>query len=283
MNYFSKSTRPFPPAELEQIRAIAYHLGTAIGNARLFWQLTRRTRELTKANQAKDEFLGVISHELRTPLNVILGYTDIMKQNMAGDLTPQALAMVSKVQGQAQALSTLVESILVTTQIEAGTIKTVVSEVNLAEFLLQLGSLFEPPREKNVRLIWNLPAELPTIWTDRTKLQRVLQNLIDNAIKFTDEGRITVSVHFLEDEEKISFVVEDTGVGIPQRDVAQVFDMFRQGDSSTTRSHDGVGLGLYIVKKFTELLHGTVELTSQPGRGSIFTVKIPRNPQSLTK
>lgn len=283
MNFFSKSTRPFAPAELEQIRAIAYHLGTAIGNARLFWQLTRRTRELTKANQAKDEFLGVISHELRTPLNVILGYTDIMKQNMAGDLTPQALAMVSKVQGQAQALSTLVESILVTTQIEAGTIKAVVSEVNLAEFFLQLGSLFEPPREKNVRLIWNLPAELPTIWTDRTKLQRVLRNLIDNALKFTEEGRITVSVHFLEDDGKISFVVEDTGVGIPQRDAAQVFDMFRQGDSSTTRSHDGVGLGLYIVKKFTELLHGTVELTSQPGEGSIVTVKIPRNPQSLTK
>ncbi len=275
MHFATQNPHPSATHEIEQIRAIAYHLGIAIGNARLFWQLTRRSRELMKANQAKDEFLGVISHELRTPLNVILGYTDVMQQNMAGELTPQGQAIVAKIERQAKTLSTLVESILVTTQIEAGILTVTPTEINVAEFFLHLSSIFDQPRNKNVELSWQLNGEIPSIWTDGTKLQRVLQNLIDNAIKFTDEGCITVSVHPLALEENISFVVEDTGVGIPQRDIPAVFDMFRQGDGTMTRSHEGVGLGLYIIKKFTELLGGRVDLISEPGKGSIFTVHLP--------
>ena len=275
MNCFRKDAHAFAPGEIDQLKAIAYHLSIAVGNARLFWQLTRRTRELVKANQAKDEFLGVISHELRTPLNVILGYTDLITQNLAGDLSSQAQALVSKVAGQARGLSALVESILVTSQIEAGMVKVVSREINLADLFVHLGSIFDRPNSKNLRLIWDLPAALPSISTDGAKLQRVLQNLIDNAIKFTDEGSVTVSARTLEDEGKISFMVRDTGAGISQPDLLRVFDMFTQGDSSTTRSHGGVGLGLYIVKKLTELLRGTVDVISEPGKGSTFTVQIP--------
>jgi len=275
MNFVSKKVHPFSSTELERINAIAYHLGTAIGNARLFWQLTRRTRELVKANKAKDEFMGVISHELRTPLNVILGYTNIMMQNMAGDLTPRLHAIVSKVAGQAKALSTLVENILVTTNIEAGMVEVTASEVKLDEWFIRLRSLYEEPGAKDVQLIWDIPFDLPVILTDGTKLHRILQNLIDNAIKFTDVGRVTVSVRALVDESQVSFIVRDTGVGIAQQDIPRIFDLFSQVDSSSTRTHEGVGLGLHIVKKLVELLHGTIEVESEPARGSTFTVRLP--------
>ncbi len=277
MNFVSKNSYPFKPGEIERIKAIAYHLGIAVGNARLFGQLTRRTRELEKANKAKDEFLGVISHELRTPLNVILGYMDFMKQNSTGDLSPQGQAIVAKVAGQAKVLSSLVESILVTTNIEAGMVELVATELNLAECFIQLRSFYEAAGTKDVKLIWDIPIDLPVIKTDGLKLQRILQNLIDNAIKFTDEGSVTVSARVLADENKVNFTVRDTGVGIARADISRIFDIFTQVDSSTTRSHEGVGLGLYIVRKLSELLNGSVEVQSEPGKGSAFTVAIPLN------
>ncbi|MBI3063268.1 MAG: hypothetical protein HYY83_14965, partial [Deltaproteobacteria bacterium] len=143
---------------------------------------------------------------------------------------------------------------------------------------------------KTLALNWDYPGDLPFIKADSAKLRQVLQNLINNAIKFTDKGSITISTRFLPVSDSpplrfgetgnrvtgvVEFKVADTGVGIPKEMLPVIFDRFRQVDSSETRSFGGVGLGLYIVKKFTELLGGTVEVESEVGKGSTFTVTIP--------
>jgi two-component system, sensor histidine kinase len=122
---------------------------------------------------------------------------------------------------------------------------------------------------------WDYPVDLPILWTDDEKLKAVIQNLINNAIKFTEKGKVTVAVRHLAQTRAIEFKISDTGIGIPKEKVETVFDMFQQVDSSATRKFGGVGLGLYIVRKFTELLGGTVAVESEFERGSTFTVTLP--------
>jgi signal transduction histidine kinase len=122
-------------------------------------------------------------------------------------------------------------------------------------------------------LNWEIPADMPTVNSDGDKLKHILQNLIHNAIKFTEDGSVTVSARCLPDS--IEFAVKDTGVGIEKEMFPVIFDMFRQVDSSQTRSHGGVGVGLFIVKKYVELLNGKIEIESTPGRGTTFTLTIP--------
>jgi two-component system sensor histidine kinase ChiS len=131
------------------------------------------------------------------------------------------------------------------------------------------------PYGKDLKLFWHYPADLPMARTDDEKLKGVLQNLINNAIKFTEQGSVTISGRYIPAANKIEFKVADTGIGIPQEKIQTIFDMFEQVDSSATRKFSGVGLGLYIVKKFTELLGGGVAVESELGKGSAFTVTIP--------
>lgn len=276
MNLLSKNPRSFSAAELQLINATAYHLGIAVGNANLFAQLRHKTQDLEKANQAKDEFLAVMSHELRTPVNVILGYLELMAQGACGDITPQVRANLFKVSGHAKNLLSMIESILIASSLETGGLRPVTSETTVADFFERLRSLYELPPDKAVELAWKFPAEPIGITTDVDKLKRILQNLIDNAIKFTAAGRIEIVAETLPGNDRISFTVRDTGEGIAPEKRGEIFEMFRQLDSSVTRSHGGIGLGLYIVKQLTELLGGQVSLQSELGKGSAFTVTLPR-------
>jgi signal transduction histidine kinase len=130
-------------------------------------------------------------------------------------------------------------------------------------------------KETALSLTWNYPAGPMQITTDVAKLKQILQNLINNAVKFTDQGSVTVSAGTRADGQKVAFKVTDTGIGIPKNMQKTIFEKLYQRDSSNTRLYSGVGLGLYTVKKLTELLRGTVELESDPGKGSTFTVTIP--------
>jgi len=126
-----------------------------------------------------------------------------------------------------------------------------------------------------LRAQWSYSADLPHLFTDQDKLKHVLQNLINNALKFTEEGLITVTARYLADQDQVEPMVTDTGVAIPPADLPLIFDRFRQIDSTRTRSHGGAGLGLHIVKTVTELLNGRILVTSKPGRGSSFTIVLP--------
>ncbi|HWP59038.1 MAG TPA: GAF domain-containing protein [Candidatus Acidoferrales bacterium] len=283
--------RAFSAAECELLQQLANGAAIAIENARLY-------KDLEKSNKVKTEFLGIMSHELRTPLNIIMGYTTMLFEEMLGEIKPEQREALNKVIRQSKQLLAMVESIMEATKIESGSVVVEKQEVGLTNFLEDLRSAYDMPLEKDVKVLWDYPSDLPAVAIDRVKLTHVLQNLIDNAIKFTEQGTVTVCARVLErglgvsssaspvgGEEKqeapvVEFSVADTGVGIAAKDLPVIFDMFRQIDSSDTRLYGGVGLGLYIVKKFTEVLGGTVGVQSEPGKGSVFSVRIPCRPLS---
>lgn len=275
LNLLSREPYEFSESDVQLINSIAYHLGIAAGNASLFSQLKSKTIELERGNKAKSEFLGVMSHELRTPLNVIKGYTELIRRQVLGSITSGQEAALDKIAAQSADLLNMISDVLQVTVIEADTVKIESSEVNLNQFLGRLKSNYDLPFDKKLEIKWDYPSDLPILRMDEDKLKAVLQNLINNAIKFTEAGSISISVQHNRDVGTIEFSIKDTGIGIPQDKLESIFNAFQQADGSTTRRFGGVGLGLYIVKKFTELLRGKVEVKSEFGKGSTFTVSLP--------
>jgi signal transduction histidine kinase len=238
--------------------------------------LARRTLELENANRAKDEFLRVMSHELRTPLSTIMGYTGITKEALLGPINPRQQEALQRALKCSNELMAMINSILEVTRIEGGAISVGSQEIHLGNFLNDLRSNYDLPLDKEIVLLWDYPSDLPVVKTDGRKLKHILQNLINNAIKFTEKGHVTLSARYVLETMRIEFKVADTGIGIPKEKIPVIFEMFRQvEDSSKTRSYGGMGIGLYIVQKFTEMLGGKVEVESEPGKGSVFTVMIP--------
>lgn len=238
-------------------------------------ELEQANRGLLQANKAKDEFLSVMSHELRTPLNVVMGYIGMIKDGLLGEINAEQQRALDKVVTRSDDLLKMITEILQATSLEAHAVGVEVQEVSLGSFLDDLKSNYEISLKEDLSFAWDYPLELPTVRTDGEKLKHILQNLINNAIKFTERGQVTVSARYNPRAKAVEFKVADTGIGIPKEMLPSIFEMFHQGDSSETRSYGGVGMGLYIVKKFTELLGGKIEAASEPGKGSIFTVTIP--------
>jgi PAS domain S-box-containing protein len=270
-----KEPRHLNNDSLDLLTVICNQIGIAIGHANLVSELRHRTADLEKAKQVRDEFLGVMSHELRSPLQMITGYMDLIRQDAFGELPPELRHAFSRVEGQTTKLFSLIEHTLVTTNIVTGMIETSKSDFDLTSMFMELRAVFAPSPDRDVQIIWDTPSELPIVRTDGRKVTQILKNLIDNAIKFTESGRVTVTATYEPNMPRITFKVRDTGIGISIQDIPHIFEMFQQVDSSATRSHEGIGLGLYVVKAFTELLGGAVNVESEPGKGSTFIVSIP--------
>jgi signal transduction histidine kinase len=157
------------------------------------------------------------------------------------------------------------------------------NEVNLWEFLSELRSSYDCPPGKNIELVWTYPYDMPSVQADRGKLKRILENLINNALKFTEHGTVTVSARYLDSKRLLEFKIADTGVGIPQEQLSTVFERFRQVQGANAwMQHGGVGLGLYIVKKYMDLLGGKIYVESRAGEGSTFTLLVPAPLQKRT-
>ncbi|MBI2348799.1 MAG: HAMP domain-containing histidine kinase, partial [Deltaproteobacteria bacterium] len=231
--------------------------------------------ELERANSVKTEFLSVMSHELRTPLNVVMGYTGMIQDKMLGEINEQQEKVLGKVIRHSGDLLGMITSILDVTTLEAQMIRLDREEFKISEVLDELRLIYDVPLNKDLTLIWDYPAELPTLKTDRGKFRHILRNLLNNAVKFTENGSVTVSAWSYPATRTVEIKVADTGVGIPGQAIPVIFDRFRQVDSSETRTYGGVGLGLYIVKRFTELLGGKIMVESRVGEGSIFTLSLP--------
>jgi signal transduction histidine kinase len=281
INFLKREPYRFSESDRQLIHAIAYHLGIAVGNANLYSKIKEKTLELEIANRAKDEFLGVMSHELRTPLNVIKGYAEVTKEKTFGELNTEQEYALEKISSHATDLSHMINGILQVTTIEAKTVKIERRELNPCDVLDELKTDYLVRVNKDLRIVWDYPAYLPLLSTDDEKLRAILQNLVNNALKFTETGAITVSARHALDSQAMEFKVSDTGAGIAQDKLPLIFDMFKQVDSSATRKHEGVGLGLYIVKKFVDLLGGQIWVRSALGQGSTFTVSLPLNTASV--
>jgi PAS domain S-box-containing protein len=239
----------------------------------------KQAQALEKSNRIKDEFLSVASHELKTPLIAIMGYARLLEDQSFGTLSPEYLQAARVIKDRSEDLSIMIRSILEVTKLEAGAMAVEKERVDVKGLLDDLVRLYDVPFQKDVTVRWNYDGHLPKILTDGVKLKQILQNLVNNALKFTDQGHVTISARPMPKKNSIEFQVADTGIGISEESMPVIFEKFRQADSSENRNHEGIGLGLYIVKQFTDLLGGSIGCESKVGRGSTFKLFIPDSSQ----
>ncbi|MCE1245213.1 MAG: response regulator [Firmicutes bacterium] len=230
---------------------------------------------LQEASRLKSEFLANMSHELRTPMNTIIGYTSIMIDGIYGELSSKQESSLKKIYQNARNLSHLIDDILDLSKIDAGKMPLFKERFTISQVVSEIEQYYQPRiAEKNLKLIINLIHD-PEIETDRSKVKQVLDHLISNAVKFTQNGTITVSTEKTEMEDYLRISVIDTGIGIESDSLDRIFEEFRQLDGSFTREYGGTGLGLSIVKKILNMLNAKITVKSKVGEGSIFNLFLP--------
>ena len=230
--------------------------------------------KIREADRLKSEFLANMSHELRTPMNAIIGFTRLVRRKAADLLPARQLENLEKVEISANQLLALINDILDLSKIEAGKMSLNIMPFEFIPLVDTCFSTVEPMvKEGKVRLIKEMPEDLPEMLSDQDKLKQIIINLLSNALKFTEKGEVKLSAAVEDTSLKIT--VSDTGVGIPADALKYIFDEFRQVDGSSTREHGGTGLGLSITRKLTHILGGTIAATSVEGEGSTFTVILP--------
>ncbi|MEK7790484.1 MAG: ATP-binding protein [Deltaproteobacteria bacterium] len=236
--------------------------------------LQLKNEQLVVGSRMKSEFLANMSHELRTPLNSIIGFSELIIADTSQKLSDRTKKNIQNVVDSGKDLLALINAILDIAKIEAGKMTVSCSEFNIADLIESSIMTNEVLlRGKDVKIEKHLPKHVPNCYSDATKIKQIMNNLINNAVKFTEKGMISLS---LEAKEKyFVFKVTDTGIGISQANQKIIFDEFRQVDASTTRKHGGSGLGLAIVKKMTMLLGGSVDVESEEGKWSTFAVIFP--------
>lgn len=264
-------------------------------------ELEHLSTELIRVNKMKSEFLANVSHELRTPLNAIVGFVDLLREGVYGELTPKQAAPVERIEASASHLRQLVDQILDLAKMAAGRLEVHSEQIDLRPFILDVASEIEPlVTERKLYLSLALSSSLPRVRTDSTHLRQILLNLLGNAVKYTDTGTISVRTRIVPGTDSIvpslikppqdtaaagvrpwiAIQVTDTGIGISGNDQSRVFEEFEQinagsrGDSMSR----GTGLGLPISRRLARLLGGDVTVESELGTGSTFTVWLPGEP-----
>lgn len=259
-------------------------------------ELERLSSELLRANRMKNEFLASVSHELRTPLNAIVGFVDLLREGVYGELAPRQVKPVERIEASANHLRNLVDQILDLAKMAAGRLDVHPEILEIRPFILDVASEVESlVSEKGLQLSLAMGSSLPRIRTDPTHLRQILVNLIGNAVKYTPAGTIVVrtrsvplaeavSIGLPDDPELVAqsdpwlaIQVVDQGVGIAPADLTRIFEEFEQADagSRTDSPNRGTGLGLAISRRLARLLRGDITVTSEVGRGSTFTLWLP--------
>jgi signal transduction histidine kinase len=265
---YRRRARHFNRWQVGVARRIGEVASMALENARLFEQLGR-------ANRLKSDFLATVSHEFRTPLNVILGYCDLLLEEAFGELMPEQADTLGRLRSNARQLLDLISATLDVSRLDGGKLPLQMQPVQVWSLVEEIDSDTRDVRERKpeVQLSWNVPTNLPVLTTDRAKLKVILKNLIGNAVKFTERGKVAVNVQAVDDG--LEFAVADTGIGVPMEVQQVIFEPFQQANGSIATHYGGVGLGLYIVRRLTELLGGRVSLQSEEGKGATFRVWVP--------
>jgi signal transduction histidine kinase len=250
------------------LRAIANSAAVAFENARL-------VQEARSANEIKSEFVSTLSHELRTPLNVILGYTDILLDGIVRPVEPDEADPLRRIRDQAIQLNEMVQEMLDLNRLEARVVEIAREEFTLGELFDGLKRNVPTSwRKDGVDLDWHAVDTDLIFRTDRGKVERILRNLVHNALKFTEQGSVRVEAEAVNATGHVRFSVTDSGPGILEEDRPFIFEMFRQGGSVSARG-GGVGLGLFIVKRLVDLLGGEIAVDSHRGAGTKFTISLP--------
>jgi signal transduction histidine kinase/FixJ family two-component response regulator len=260
----------------EPFGRVACRIGRGVAQmASLVLEHARVRRELEQSNRLKSDFVATMSHELRTPLNIILGYTDLLRDGEFGPLAGEQREVLRRIELSARSLLEMVNATLDLSRLERGLAPLDIEPVALGEWLQELAhSAVGPNVTRGVPLRLHLSSGLPTLHTDPVKLKVIVSNLLTNAFKFTSHGAVTLSARPHPDGVEIA--VADTGQGIAPDVLPIIFEPFRQGGDVNTGHVPGVGLGLYIVRKLLDLLHGSIGVESEVGKGSTFRIRLPR-------
>jgi signal transduction histidine kinase len=269
-----KEAGAFPKATVDLVKTFATQSVLAIQNARLFSEIEEKSQQLKMENKHKSQFLANMSHELRTPLNAILGYTELILDRIYGEAPDKMREVLERVEANGRHLLGLINDVLDLAKIEAGQLTLLVEDYSLKEVMDVVLAAIEPlAAKKGLAFTSCIPAQLPTAHGDERRITQVLLNLVGNAIKFTDQGEVSVKVSATDGAFTVA--VCDSGPGISAGDQRRIFDEFQQADSSSTRRKGGTGLGLTIAKRIIEMHRGRIWVDSVPGKGSTFYFTLP--------
>jgi signal transduction histidine kinase len=245
-------------------------------------EVQRGYEESVAAHRTKREFVANMSHELRTPLNIIIGYTDMLRDDESQPGADEHDRLTARIHTAATNLLHLVDMVLDLEKLDAGKIPVDRLAVPMARFAAEAERRERIPLAAGVRLTYEIDPDLPVVETDPAKLTMVLDNLVGNAIKFTKRGTITVRIHDHAHEGCVQLEVEDTGPGIDPGQLATIFEPFHQVERSSDNPFGGVGLGLAIVRRYVRLLGGTIAVRSTATVGTCFTLRLPHRPPGTT-
>jgi len=272
-----KAVRPFTDKEIELVETFADQAVIAIENVRLFEEIQDKNRQLQLASEHKSQFVASMSHELRTPLNAIIGLTEMMVKNAARFGTEKAQEPLQRVNRAGTHLLGLINQVLDLSKIEAGKLELNAQTVQLAPLINEvIGTAGQLAEQNKNRLVVEVQENLGALTVDAMRLRQILLNLVSNACKFTKAGEVKLAARKVSNGSNIvEFAVSDTGIGMTAEQQAKLFEEFTQADAATAQRFGGTGLGLAITRKLARMMGGDVTVTSEPGKGSVFTVRLP--------
>jgi signal transduction histidine kinase/HAMP domain-containing protein len=271
----SAETNRFTPDDARLQRTLADQIAVALRNAQAFERERKTVERLREVDRLKQEFLANMSHELRTPLNSIIGYSEVLLDGVDGDLTEDAVEDVEAIYGSGKHLLNIINEILDLAKIDAGQMRLSTQEKDITEILKHIVTSSQVlVKDKNVEIRLEEVTAIATVQIDPIRINQIMLNLVGNAIKFTEEGSITVR-YGMTDDNMVRVEVEDTGTGMSPDQLELIFERFRQVDGSSTRRAGGTGLGLTITKQFVEMHGGEIGVDSQVGYGTNFWFVLP--------
>jgi signal transduction histidine kinase/CheY-like chemotaxis protein len=245
------------------------------GVVALYAELDEKAEQLQRANELKTRFLSNMGHEFRTPVNSILALSRLLLERIDGELTEEQEKQIAFIRQAAQDLSDLVNDLLDLAKVEAGKIAVRPDEFEVTDLFASLRGLLRPLVIPEVTLVFDEPDGIPPLYTDEGKISQILRNFISNALKFTERGQVRVSATLDAARQAVVFAVADTGIGIALEDQDRIFEEFAQAEHPIQQRTKGTGLGLPLTRRLAELLGGSVNVRSAPGRGSVFSAIVP--------
>jgi signal transduction histidine kinase len=271
------AVQPFTDKQIDLATTFADQASIAIKNVRLFDEIQDKNRQLQQASENKSQFVSSMSHELRTPLNAIIGLTEMMVTNAGRFGTEKALEPLQRVNRAGTHLLGLINQVLDLSKIEAGKLELNPATVDLAPLIDEVAGTARQLAEQNKnRLVVETPEKLGLVTVDPMRLRQILLNLLSNACKFTKEGEVKLKARRLVDgRDWIEMAVADNGIGMTPEQQVKLFEEFTQADATTAQRFGGTGLGLAITRKLARMMGGDVTVKSEPGKGSVFTVRLP--------